>query len=127
MKNFKQFLAENNRDKAVTQLKALFEHNVYKRIPGTNDFHRQDPENTSTKTQRHSHVYAYPNGGGKELYSVNVSGSGHDGSSGVKIPTTHADFFRSKGYNIKTNNILECLSFKQLQKNKHCLILLEDA
>ena len=106
MKTFKQFLAENKRERAVTKLTVFFEHEVYKRIPGTTNSCRQDSLNTNTQVQQHSHVYAKLNGGGKELYSVNLSGSGHDGSNGIQISATHADFFRSKGYDIQPNNIL---------------------
>jgi len=127
MKTFKQYLAENQRKEAVTKLTTLFEHEVYKRIPGTANSFRQDPANTNTQVQRHSHVYAKLNGGGQELYSVNLSGSGHDGSSGIPIPDTHAAFFRSKGYDIKPDNILESLNLEQLQEGMYRLVLLEDA
>ena len=127
MKTFKQFLAGNKKTEVVKKLVELFEHETYKRIPGTANSYRQDTANTNTKTQQHAHVYARPNGGGKELYSVNDGGSGHDGSSGTQIPASHADFFRSKGYNIKPNNILESLSLEILQEGQFRLVLLEDA
>ncbi len=127
MKTFKQFLADIKRgEKFVSRLIALFEHETYKRISGTVNSYRQDSANTNTQTQRHSHVYARLNGDGKELYAVNLDGSGHDGSSGVPIPSVHADFFRLKGYHIKSDNILESLDIEQLQEGM-CLILLEDA
>lgn len=126
MKTFKQVLAENKKVEAVSKLVELFEHETYKRIPGTASSYRQDAANTNTKTQQHAHVYARPNGGGKELYSVNLSGSGHDGSSGIEIPAPHADFLRSKGYSIKSDNILESLSPEKLQEGQYCLVLLED-
>lgn len=126
MITFKQFLAENKRDEAISQLTILFEYGYYKRVPGTENSYRQDSENTSTRVQRHSHVYAKLNGKGKKLYSVNVSGSGHDGSSGIEISAPHADFFRKKGYGIKSDNFLEKLSLEQLQKEAHLLILFEE-
>lgn len=126
MKTFKQFLAENNKAAAVPKLVELFEHETYKRIPSTTNSYRQDAANTNTKTQQHAHVYARPNGGGKELYSVNFSGSGHDGSSGVQIPAPHADFFRLKGYDIKPDNILESLQLELLREGQFSLVLLED-
>ena len=58
-------------------------------------------------TIKHSHVYAKLKGSGKEIYSVNIDGSGHDGSRGIKIPDSHAEFFRRKGYRIPNDNILE--------------------
>lgn len=127
MKRFKQFLAEVEREKAVEKLTLALEHEVYKRIPGTANSYRQDAANTNTHTQRHAHVYAKPNGGGKELYSANLSGSGHDGSSGIEIPSSHADFLRSNGYAIPPTNVLESISLEQLIDESYRLILLEDA
>lgn len=126
MKTFKQFFAEYKRDEAVTKLSVLFEHEIYKRIPGTTTSYRQDSANMNTQTQRHSHVYAKLKGGGKELYSVNLDGSGHDGSTGIQIPTSHGDFFRSNEYSINHNNILEWLDLEQLQEDKYILMLFED-
>ncbi|GAB6057107.1 hypothetical protein JCM31598_02240 [Desulfonatronum parangueonense] len=51
-------------------------------IPGTKNSYRVDPENITTRTIKHSHVYAKPKGEGKFIYAVNIDGSGHDGSSG---------------------------------------------
>lgn len=126
MKRFKEFKAELERNKAIEKLTLMLEHEVYKRIPGTANSYRQDASNTNTQSQRHTHVYAKLNGGGKELYSVNTSGSGHDGSSGTEIPSTHANFFRSKGYDIPLNNILESLSLEQISDGPYRLFLLED-
>jgi len=127
MKRFKQFLVEVEREKVVEKLTLALEHEVYKRIPGTANSYRQDSAKTSKQPQRHSHVYAKLNGGGKELYSVNFDGSGHDGSSGATIPSAHADFFRSKGYDIPLTNALESLSLEQINDGTYSLVLLEDA
>ena len=104
----------------------MFEHEIYKRIPGTTTSYRQDSANMNTQTIQHSHVYAKLKGSGKELYSVNLDGRGHDGSTGIKIPALHGDFFRSNGYSINHNNILEWLDLEQLEEDKHILMLLED-
>lgn len=88
----------------------LLEYEEYKNIPGTNNSYRQDSGNTNTKTQKHVHVYAKQKGNGKEIYSVNVDGSGHDGYRGTKIPDSHADYFKKKGFNIKPDNILEWIT-----------------
>jgi hypothetical protein len=127
MKRFKDFVAESERRDAVEKLTLALEHEVYKRIPGTSNSYRQDAANTNTKAQVHSHVYAKLKGGGKELYAVNVDGSGHDGSSGKTIPGSHADFLRSKGYNIKPTNALESIGSEQLDSDTYVLLLLEDA
>jgi len=75
-------------------------------------------------TLRHSHVYAKPKGCGRELYAVNIDGGRHDGSSGMTIPATYADFFRSKGYSIPEINILENLDEDSLQEGQFSLIVL---
>jgi hypothetical protein len=124
MKSLKQYLVEVEQTKESEKM-ALFEHETYKRIPGTASSYRQDPSNTNTKTEKHAHVYARLNGTGKELYSVNLSGRGHDGSSGTKIPDTHADFLRSIGFDIKPNNILESINWEKLVPNQSKIIQLE--
>lgn len=124
MKSFKEFLAES---KSIAECVQLFEHEVYKRIQGSQNSYRLDTGNTNTKTITHSHVFTKQNGRGAELYSVKIDGKGHDGSSGVTISTTHADFFRSKGFNIPPDNILETLDIKQLDTNAYTLILIEDS
>jgi len=127
MKTFKTFLREQaDQDQAFRDRVLLFEHEVYKRIPRTQNSFRSDPANTNTMTLRHSHVYAKPKGRGGELYAVNIDGSGHDGSSGKAIPATHADFFRSKGYAIPETNILENLDEDSLQEDQFSLIVLEE-
>ena|SRR5688572_19833929 len=127
MKTFKQYLAESNRQEALSKLTDLFEHEIYNRVPGTTNSYRQDPANTNTRTQKHSHVYAKLNGGGNELYAVNLDGSGHDGSGGIQIPSVHADHFRSLGYDINTGNVLESLDVEKLEEKMHRLVLLNEA
>jgi hypothetical protein len=127
MKTFKEFLRESaDKDQAFRARVRLFEHEVYKRIPGAKSSFREDPGNTNTMTLRHSHVFAKPKGGGGQLYAVNIDGSGHDGSGGTSIPATHADFFRSKGYTIPVNNVLESLDPNSLQKGECTLMILLD-
>lgn len=114
MMSFKAFLAERAKQDApevvVVKLPAvLLEYEAYKNIPGTKSSYRIDPGNTNTKTQQHVHVYAKPKGKGSEMYSLNQDGSGHDGYSGKEIPKAHAEYFRAQGYNVKENNILECI------------------
>ena len=110
---FREFWADRAKNSApevvVVQLpNTLLEHGTYKEIPGTKSSYRKDSANTNTNTQQHVHVYAKPKGKGKEIYSLNKDGSGHDGHSGKQIPKAHADYFRSLGYDVKENNILEC-------------------
>jgi hypothetical protein len=118
-KTFKEFLAEREQEKVpgvviVHMPSVLLEYETYKEIPGTKNSYRQDSANTNTKTQQHVHVYAKPKGEGKEVYAVNKDGSGHDGHSGKEIPKSHAEYFRGKGYDIKANNILECLTIEDI-------------
>lgn len=130
MKSFEKYLlkqeAAKQSDVLLEAAEALLEYKTYKNIPNTNCSYREDPANTSTLTQKHSHVYAMQNGNGNEMYSVNYSGSGHDGSRGVEIPSKHADFFRDKGYCIPDNNILECVEGDELLAGDFKLLHLED-
>ncbi|MET1256145.1 hypothetical protein [Aliikangiella maris] len=125
MKSFKQYLKQQLLDEQNLQKIQLFEYEVYKPIPGTKNSYRQDAANTNTMTLKHSHIYAKLGGKGKELYSVNFNGTGHDGSSGIEIPQTHADHFRSLGYNIPPNNILESIVWDTLSINTDKLYLLD--
>jgi hypothetical protein len=126
-KTFKEFLKESNdKDRAFRAAVLLFEHEIYKLIPGTRNPFRTDPGNTNTATMRHSHVYAKPKGQGKQLYSVNVDGSGHDGSSGVAIPACHAAYVRSQGYTIRDTDILESVDFDSLNAEQYALTVLQD-
>jgi hypothetical protein len=114
-KGFKQYLAETEeRRERIEELTLALEHLTYKNIPGTQNSYRIDPKNTNTNTERHAHVYARRNGGGKELYSVNCTGSGHDGYSGTVIPAKHADHFRGLGFEIPLNLTLESIDYSDL-------------
>lgn len=123
MKSFKEFVAETEKAKELIN---LFEHQAYKNIPGTKNSYREDTGNTNTMTSKHSHVYAKSKGRGIEIYSVNIDGSGHDGSSGTEIPSSHAEFFRSKGYSIPDNNILESLILSESASEEYELLIFED-
>jgi hypothetical protein len=123
MKTFKEFLKD--REEAM-RLADLFEHQTYKNIPGTKNSYREDSGNTNTMTQKHAHTYAKPKGKGGQLYSLNTNGSGHDGSSGIEIPQTHADFFRGLGYEIDQSNILESIELSCLDPNKYELVTLNE-
>lgn len=101
----------------------ILEHIVYKIIPGTKNSYRKDNGNIDIKTQEHVHVYAKKDGNGKELYAVNIDGSGHDGSSGKKIPDKHAEFLRGKGYDIKEDCILECINYSENKNNTFIIFL----
>jgi hypothetical protein len=125
VKSFISFLNDLDSSNKVIERVQLFEHHTYKAIPGTKNSYRVDPENTNTKTFLHSHVYAKPNGGGKELYSVNYDGKGHDGSSGMTMSSVHADFFRGKGYQIPEDNVLECLDLSQMPSDQYTLFIVE--
>ena len=117
--------AESQRDSKISELSLALEHLTYKNIPGTRNSYRQDSENTNTRAQRHAHVYAKQNGNGKQLYSVNLDGSGHDGSSGVVISSNHAVYLRSLGYQIPQNLTLESLDFAKLNPDEYVICILE--
>ncbi|MDD3596784.1 hypothetical protein [Sulfuricurvum sp.] len=123
---FTDLLKNENKQTKINDRIALFEHQLYKQIPGTRNSYRQDTGNTSTITQKHAHVYTKLSGKGNELYSVNIDGSGHDGSSGIEIPSSHANYLRNMGYKISDINILETLEFDSLDENTYDLIIIED-
>jgi hypothetical protein len=127
MKGFKQYLNEVEiRKLNISKLSVALEHQTYKSIPGTQNSFRIDPANTNTMTQRHAHVYARQAGGGKELYSVNMDGTGHDGSTGTVIPVKHANCFRGLGFDIPANLTLESLDYGSLDFDLYEFCLFED-
>ena len=132
LNSFNDFLAEQEAERRYqenfTDLQITLEHVTYKNIPGTSNSVRHDKGNTNTKTQAHAHVYAKRNGQGKELYSVNMDGTGHDGSTGTMISNRHADYFRDLGYRIPDNLTLESISYEQVDKSDfEFFVLTEDA
>jgi hypothetical protein len=129
MMRFIEFLGlrRRNRKKNLARIQ-LCEHVVYTSIPGTNNSFRVDAGNTNTATQRHLHAYARPMGGGSELYAVNIDGTGHDGSSGIEIPKSHADYFRNRlAFNIPQSNIIERLEMKNIHPERYSWILIENS
>lgn len=128
MKLLRQILNDieaKERRSNLTKLSIALEHQTYKLIPGTRNSYRVDPQNTNTTTQRHVHVYAKPNGAGNQLYSVNLDGSGHDGSSGTLIPVGHAEYFRSIGFTIPDNLALESIDIDGLDPEIFEICILE--
>lgn len=124
--SFKEFMQNKDKEKNQIDLIMLYEYKRYKNIDGTKNSYREDSTNVTTKTIKHAHVYAKTNGKGKELYSVNMDGSGHDGSGGIEIPKKHADYLRSQGYNINSDNILEFILLESSNPSDFELIVLED-
>ena len=121
MKSFKEFFYDRIAEEKANQF--LNEWNCFSLIPGTKNSYTEHPANTSTLTQKHAHVYAKPKGGGKQLYAVNLDGTGHDGSSGTLLSDKHAAYFRSLGYTLPENNILETVSLSQLDSDDFTLII----
>lgn len=106
MGSFKDFFNKIEVIEIVFDVEVILEHQQYKKIPKTQNTYRIDKANTATLTQDHAHVYASKN---NQIYSVNKDGSGHDGYSGYEIPKKHAVYFRSIGFEIALNNILESI------------------
>lgn len=125
MQSFKEFFYRKILQESADQL--LFEYEVYRLIPGTKNSYRQDSGNTNTLTQQHSHVFAKSHGKVAQLYAVNIDGSGRDGSSGTAISSLHADYFRSLGYSIPTNNILESIGSTRLELGDYTVLILDDS
>jgi hypothetical protein len=126
VKSFIEFCEQEDALAVAVARIELFEHETYKLIPKTNNSYRIDPSNVSAKSLRHAHVYAKPKGLGQQLYVANVDGTGKDGFSGTPIPARHADFFRSMGFEIKSDNILERMQLTSLDLNDYSLVILDD-
>ena len=109
---------------ALLGLEPVTEGARYQKVPGTQMSARFDSGNTNTLTQDHAHIFARPNGQGKELYSVNKSGTGHDGSSGQAISPKVASFLKSQGYRIPDNLVLESLDLSAVLEDRYVLIVL---
>jgi len=124
MVSFKEFYYRRLLCESTDNL--LLEYEVYRPIPGTKNSYRQDSANTNTLTDQHSHIFAKPRGGGKQLFAVNFDGSGHDGSSGICISDIHAEFFRGKGYLIPTDKILESMNAAEIESSDYTLLILDD-
>lgn len=101
----------------------LLEFQTYKPIPGTKKSYRIDKECSFTHVQKHAHVYAKPNGKGKELYAVNLDGSGHDGSKHTMEPY-EIEFFKNLGFTIPDNGVIECRTYLSAISKDELFILL---
>ena len=64
--------------------------------------------------QYHYHIYLQ----GKEVFAVNIDGTGHDGFHNVRINKIIADYLRQKGAIVPDTNIIECRNFS----NKRLLL-----
>jgi len=123
--NFKLEEASQRDEKlALLGISLVTEGHRYQNIPKTQMSARFDSGNTNTLTQDHAHIFARPNGQGKELYSVNKSGTGHDGSSGQAISPKVASFLKSQGYRIPDNLVLESLDLSAVLEDRYVLIVL---
>ena len=117
---------ESREEKRVKDRITLFEHEIYKQIPGEQASYRIDKANTNAMTIKHCHVFAKTKGNGNQLYAANVTGSGHDGYQGYKISDKHANYFRSIGFNIPSTNILESIDLFKLDSVSFSLVILYD-
>ncbi len=125
MKTFGEFSAEKKqREEDIAEWIKQYDHETYKPVPGTKHSYRPAFGPTSAGTVKHSHVYAKPKGGGPEIYVVNTDRNGYDGASGMEIPTAHADYFRSLGYDIDSDNILQGLESTRMETDSYDLIIL---
>lgn len=74
-------------------------------IPGTTKRYFIHRANTFTLTQKHIHVYV----DGKQVYSLNIDGSSHDGSYAYKLSKKEIAFLKSLDFTIPKNGIVESL------------------
>lgn len=104
-------------------LEYISESNDYQRIPKTQMSARFDKGNTNTLTKDHAHVFAKPNGLGKQLFAINVDGTGHDGSSGTAIPKKVGEFLITNGYAIPLNYVVESMSLSAALKDTFIIFI----
>jgi hypothetical protein len=104
------------REPHQSNLIPALEHERYPKIPGTSSSGRFDQGNTNSLTDLHCHVFAKPNGRGKQLYAVNMDGTGHDGSSGTRISRKHAKWLRAQGFLIPVSLVLESFDYEAIDK-----------
>lgn len=102
------------------------EHLKYERIPGTNRSVRFDRGDPSKRTEDHAHIFAQRNGQGTELFSVNCTGTGHDGSRGTVMPKKVADFLQQRGYRIPANLTLESIDFEVAESDGWGIVVVLD-
>ncbi len=96
----------------------------YQRVPKTQMSVRFDNGNTNTKTRDHAHVFARLDGQGKQLFAVNIDGSGHDGSSGTPIPRKVGDFLKTKGYAIPVSFVVESMSLADALEDRFIIFII---
>ena len=125
-KRFEDYFKEAQRQEAVSRTYSVFELETYKGIQGTPRSYRKGPGKPTVLAQQHVHVYAKRKGGGKQLFSVTIDGSGHSGPGGYAVPTQHAGHLRGLGYSIPNDNILECILLDPKDKDVYALILMDD-
>ena len=101
----------------------LLEYQEYKPITGTRKSYRIDKASSFTQVQKHAHVFAKPNGEGKELYAVNLDGTGHDGSK-YQMEPYEIKFFKDLGFKIPDNGLIECRTFLLSTSKDELFILL---
>lgn len=104
-------------------LEYIAESADYQRVPKTQMSVRFDSGNTNTKTQDHAHVFARLNGQGKQLFAVNIDGTGHDGSSGAPIPKRVGQFLQTKGYVIPVNFVVESMSLDDALEDRFIIFI----
>lgn len=104
----------------------LTEHQVYRSFPGEKTSYRIDSGNTNTATTKHAHIFAKPNGRGQQLYSVNLDGSGHDGSSGYQISQSHAEHLKRLGFSIPSSNVLEEIDYDEVLRGGYTIIMMSE-
>lgn len=83
----------------------LVEHETYKRIPGTKMYYRKDVRSGRPGDLTHVHVMSK----NKELFAINIDGTGHDRSKGSKYQLNNKtiDWLKSMGFNPPANGLIE--------------------
>ncbi len=103
------------------------EHHTYRRVPGTTRSARFDAGDPGKNTKNHVHIFAMPDGKGKELLAVNCDGTGHDGHRGAVVPRKVAKFLESDyGFRIPPNLTLEGIALDEVEAGGYLVLIVID-
>jgi hypothetical protein len=96
----------------------LNEHLVYKNFQNSTNRYTYHPEQTNPPVLAHYHIY--PEKSKDELYAVNVvdGKAHHKKNRGHVVPKKEADELRRMGVQLPLNNILENLTYYELEQRE---------
>lgn len=93
-------------------------------IPGTKYSYRIDRPFGEQKPGNMKHIHILVKG--KDMFAMNVDGTGHDGCHNVQIPQDVSDFMTKKGFQVPSSGIIEFYNVESsnlLLESANCLAL----